>query len=66
LWLQQSWVVWLAAAIAGTTAFTSAVLGKHTYAGGAYLPGTVAAMSLRTLVWVSLPSRPFPGAGWGP
>ncbi|MDP1831578.1 MAG: hypothetical protein Q8K67_05935 [Geothrix sp.] len=63
LWLQQRWAVWLAAAIAGTTALTFAALGVHIYAGGAYLPRTVAAMSLRTLVWVSLTALAWRGLG---
>ncbi|MDP2784523.1 MAG: hypothetical protein Q8O38_08025 [Sulfurimicrobium sp.] len=54
LWLRQSWAVGLAVAIALATAFTFAAFGVHIYAGGAYEPRTVAAMSLRTLVWVTI------------
>lgn len=54
LWLRQSWAVGLAVAIALATAFTFAAFGVHAYAGGAYEPRTVAAMSLRTLVWVTI------------
>jgi hypothetical protein len=54
LWLRQSWAVGLAVAIALATAFTFAAFGVHVYAGGAYEPRTVAAMSLRTLVWVTI------------
>lgn len=52
LWLQQHWAVWLAAAIAVTTALTFVAFGVHIYSGGAYELRTVIAMSLRTLVWV--------------
>jgi len=54
LWLRQSWAVGLAVAIALATAFTFAAFGVHVYAGGAYEPRTVVAMSLRTLVWVTI------------
>jgi hypothetical protein len=54
LWLQQRWAVWLAVAIAAATALTFAALGVHIYSGGAYELRTVIAMSLRTLVWVTI------------
>lgn len=54
LWLQQRWAVWLAVAIAAATALTFAAFGVHIYSGGAYEPRTVIAMSLRTLVWVTI------------
>ncbi len=54
LWLQQRWAVWLAAGIAAATAFTFAAFGVHVVLGGAFEPRTVAAMSLRTLVWVTI------------
>ena len=54
LWLQQRWAVWLAVAIAAATALTFAAFGAHVYSGGAYEPRTVIAMSLRTLVWVTI------------
>lgn len=54
LWLTQRWAVWLAVAIAAATAFTFAAFGVHVYAGGAFEPRTVIAMSLRTLVWVTI------------
>jgi len=52
LLLQQRWAVWLAAAIAVTTALAFAALGLHIYSGEAYEQRTVIAMSLRTVVWV--------------
>jgi hypothetical protein len=54
LWLQKRWAVWLAAAIAAATALTFAAFGAHIYSGGAYERRTVVAMSLRTLVWVTI------------
>ncbi|MGV8892575.1 MAG: hypothetical protein ACOH2K_06510 [Burkholderiaceae bacterium] len=54
LWLQQPWAVWLAVVIAAATAFVFAAFGVHVYAGGAYEMRTVIAMSLRTLVWVTI------------
>ena len=54
LWMVQRWAVWLAAAIAVTTALTFAAFGVHVYSGGAFELRTVIAMSLRTLVWVTI------------
>jgi hypothetical protein len=54
LWMQQRRAVWLAVAIAAATALTFAAFGVHVYSGGAYEPRTVIAMSLRTLVWVTI------------
>ncbi|MDP2762243.1 MAG: hypothetical protein Q8O64_17900 [Sideroxyarcus sp.] len=52
LWLQQRWAVWLAVAIATTTALTFATFGAYVYSGGAYEQRTVIAMTLRTLIWI--------------
>ena len=54
LWMQQRWGALLAVAIAVATALTFAAFGAHVYSGGAYEPRTVAAMSLRTLVWAAI------------
>lgn len=54
LWLQQRWAFFLAAGIAVATALTFAALGMHIYAGEAYEQRTVFAMSLRTLVWLTI------------
>lgn len=56
LWWQQRWALWLAAAIAAATALVFAALGLHIYAGEAYEQRTVIAMSLRTLVWLTIAS----------
>ena len=54
LWMQQRWAVWLAVAIAVTTALVFAAFGAHVMGGGLYEKRTVIAMSLRTLVWVTI------------
>ena len=54
LWLNQRWAVWLAITIAVATFFAFAALGAHVGTGGAYELRTVVAMSLRTLVWVTI------------
>jgi uncharacterized membrane protein (DUF2068 family) len=54
LWMTQRWAMWLAVAIAAATAFTFAAFGVYVYSGGAFEQRTVIAMSLRTLVWVTI------------
>lgn len=51
LWLQRRWALWLSVAILLATLITFAAFGAHVYAGGAYEPRTLVAMSLRTLIW---------------
>lgn len=52
LWATRRWAVWLASAIAVTTALVFAAFGMHVLAGGAFEPRTVIAMTVRTGVWV--------------
>jgi hypothetical protein len=54
LWLRQRWSAWLAVAIAVATLITFAALGAHIFAGGLYEQRTLIAMSLRSVVWVSI------------
>lgn len=54
LWMQRRWALWLAAAIAASTALVFTAFGAHGLGGGGYEPRTVIAMTLRTLVWVVL------------
>lgn len=54
LWLQRGWAVWLAITIAVATLVTFAAFGLHMYCGGAYEQRTVVAMSLRSLVWITI------------
>jgi len=52
LWLRQRWAVWLSCLIAGATLVTFAAFGVYLLSGGSYEVRTVAAMSLRTVVWL--------------
>ena len=54
LWLQQRWAVWLSATIAAATAITFVSFGVHIYFGGVFELRTVIAMTMRTLVWVTI------------
>jgi len=54
LWLRQRWAVWLSAAIAAATALTFVAFGLHIYSGGVFEFRTVIAMTVRTLVWVTI------------
>jgi len=51
LWRRQQWAVWLSFLIAGTTLAVFAAFGLYILLGGSYEMRTVAAMSLRTLMW---------------
>jgi len=59
LWLQKPWAVLLAVGIAVATALVFAALGIHIYSGQAYELRTVIAMTLRTLVWVTISTVAF-------
>ncbi|MCK5717281.1 MAG: hypothetical protein KAH77_07305 [Thiomargarita sp.] len=52
--LQQRWAVWLSLVIAITTLLTFAGFGFHIFQGGEYETRTVAAMSIRSVVWISI------------
>lgn len=52
LWWRQGWAPGLALGIALATALVFAALGVHVLSGGAYETRTVAAMALRTNVWL--------------
>lgn len=54
LWRRRRWSMWAAVLIAVATAVVFVVFGAHVAAGGAYELRTVAAMALRTTVWVGL------------
>ena len=54
IWLQRCWAAWLALVIAAATVLVFAAFGAHMLAGGDYELRTVAAMSLRTLVWAAI------------
>ena len=54
LWRQRRWAAWLALALAVLTALAFAAFGWHVLAGGAFEQRTVAAMTLRTLLWAGI------------
>jgi len=51
LFMQKTWAVWLAIAIAVATLIVFAFLGLHILNEGMYETRTVGAMSLRSVVW---------------
>jgi hypothetical protein len=52
LWLRQRWAVWLSILITGATLLIFAAFGVYLWSGGSYEMRTVAALSLRTIVWL--------------
>jgi hypothetical protein len=54
LWLQRSWAALLAMLIAVFTFLIFIALGVHIYSGGAYEMRTVAAMSMRSIIWMGI------------
>jgi hypothetical protein len=59
LWGWQRWSIWLAIAIAGATLIVFAAFGLHMLLGGSYEGRTVAAMSLRSVVWLSIAAAAY-------
>jgi hypothetical protein len=59
LWLHRRWAARLALALATVTALIFAALGLHIVGGGAFEARTVAAMTLRTLVWAAIAGLAF-------
>jgi len=51
LWVQKHWAVRISIFIVVTTLVVFAILGIHILKGGMYEVRTIAAMSLRTVVW---------------
>lgn len=54
LWMRQRWAAVLSLALATTTLLAFAAFGVHVLQGGAYEERTVAAMSLRSVVWLAI------------
>ena len=52
IWMRQRWAVWLSLLIAIATIIVFVIFGLQILKGGAYETRTVAAMSLRSLVWI--------------
>lgn len=53
-WLKRHWAKRLAIIIAAATIIIFAAFGVHIYLDGAYEMRTVIAMSLRTLIWITV------------
>ncbi len=51
LWRMQRWSMWLSFAIVAASLIVFAAFGLHILTGGGYEMRTIAAMSLRTVVW---------------
>ncbi len=51
LWMQKHWAVWISIFIVVATLIVFAILGIRILKGGMYEVRTIAAMSLRTVVW---------------
>ena len=54
LFMQRRWAMWLAIAIAISTAITSAALGIVILSGDPFEQRTAFAMGLRTVVWIGI------------
>lgn len=54
LWWRQGWAAGLALGIALVTALVFAAFGVHVLNGGAFEVRTMAAMALRTTVWLAI------------
>lgn len=54
LWLRKRWAVGLAIALALGTLAAFAALGLHIFSNGEYEMRTVAAMAIRTVVWITI------------
>jgi hypothetical protein len=52
IWMRHHWAVWLSLLIAMATIIVFSILGMHIVHGGGYETRTVAAMSLRSIVWI--------------
>lgn len=52
LWRMQHWAMWLSFIIAAASLIVFAAFGLRILSGGGYEMRTVAAMSLRTVVWL--------------
>ena len=54
IWMRLRWAAWLSLLIAIATVIVFSILGMHILSGGGYETRTVAAMSLRCVVWISI------------
>ncbi len=65
LWRERRWAARLAVALAALTALVFAAFGWHVVAGGAFEMRTVAAMTLRTLLWAAIAALAWLGLRGG-
>ena len=54
LWLMRPWAAWLSLLLAGSTLVIFAALGLYILNGGEYETRTIAAMALRSGVWIAI------------
>ena len=54
IWMMKRWAVWLSLFIAIATLVTFGIFGIHILKGGLYEMRTVAAMTLRSVLWISI------------
>ena len=54
IWWMRRWAAVLAAALAAATLLVFAAFGVHVLGGGAYELRTVAAMTLRSALWIAI------------
>jgi len=54
LWLLRRWSAWLSFLITGATLIVFATFGAYILSGGAYEMRTVAALGLRSAVWLTI------------
>ena len=54
LWLMRPWAAWLSLLLAGSTLVIFAALGLYILNGGVYETRTIAAMALRSAVWIAI------------
>ena len=59
LWRRLRWAMWLSVAIATASLIVFAAFGLHILSGGSYEMRTVAAMSLRTVVWLIISATAY-------
>ncbi|MDN3722513.1 hypothetical protein QW131_32915 [Roseibium salinum] len=63
LFLRKRWAYWLAAAIVASTVAVFAAFAIHVLQGGAYEMRTLAALTLRTVVWAIIARIAFVATG---
>lgn len=65
LWAWQRWSIWLSFSIAVASLIVFVAFGWHILSGGGYEGRTIAAMSLRTVVWFIIFAVAYKNLGMG-